>query len=72
MIRVTIYFSTGRESNSSDCRTIEEAYAMCERYGMVAHAVKLRTDRLYIWRPEANNTMEVFSAKLAEPAGKVA
>lgn len=64
MIRVTIYFGTGRESNSRDCQTLEDAYSMCERYGMDAHAVNLRTDKLYIWRPSADNTFEAFAAKL--------
>ncbi len=68
MIRVTIYFATGRESNARDCNTIEQAYDMCERYGMMAHAVNLRTDRLYIWRPEAANTIEACAAKLADVA----
>ena len=66
MIRVTVYFATGRESNSHDCDSIAEAFDMCKRYGMLAHACNLRTDRLYIWRPEAANTLEAFSAKLAD------
>lgn len=66
MIRVTIYFATGRESNSHDCQSLEQAFDMCSRYGMLAHAVNLRTDKLYIWRPEAPNTMEAFAAKLAD------
>ena len=65
MIRVTIYFETGRESNSHDVRTVQEAFDMCSRYGMTAHAVNLATDRLYIWRPTAGNTLEAFTAKLA-------
>ncbi len=67
MIRVTIYFATGRESNAADCRTIEDAFNMCRRYGMTAHACNLATDKLYIWRPQADNTMEAFTAKLETP-----
>jgi hypothetical protein len=66
MIRVTTYFDTGRESNSRDCPSIAEAFDMCQRYGMTAHAVNLRTDRLYIWRPEVTNTFAMFTAKLAD------
>ena len=66
MIRVTIYFATDRESNSQDCRGVQDAFDMCVRYGMLAHACNLATDRLYIWRPEAANTMEAFAAKLAD------
>ena len=63
-IRTTFYFDTGREQSSHDCGSLQEAYGRCVCMNMTAHAVNLRTDRLYIWRPAATNTFEAFSARL--------
>ena len=65
-IRTTFYFDSGREQSSHDCATLQEAFDRCKRMNMTAHAVNLRTDRLYIWRPAAPNTFEAFSARLAD------
>jgi hypothetical protein len=61
-IRVTMFFSTGREQSSHDCDTIQDAFDRCQRSGMLAHAYPVGTSEgIYIWRAEAPNTLEAFT-----------
>jgi hypothetical protein len=67
MIRVTFYFSTGREQSAHDCDTIEDAYKRCQRMGMEAIAYPVgTTSGVYQWSPGAANTLEAFRAKMVK------
>lgn len=68
MIRTTFYFEgTGREQSSHDCATIQEAYARCQRMNMHAIAFPVGTvGGGYMWRPNAENTLERFEARMHE------
>lgn len=65
-IRVTFYFTSGREQSSHDCDTVQEAFERCQRTGMDAliHPVGT-TSGCYSWNPSKVHTIEGFMAKLA-------
>ena len=67
MIRVTFYFSSGREQSSHDCETVEEAFLRCQRTGMEALAYPVgTTSGCYNWDPgKEGHTLEGFREKLA-------
>jgi fructose/tagatose bisphosphate aldolase len=66
-IRCTWYFSTGRESHSHDCDTVEQAFERLQRTGMDALAFPVGTSYgVYRWdaRDNGQTTLEYFAERM--------